>query len=90
MSNKNKWLAGIGITLGLLILFALPSVWQALFPVQAFGMMGMPHVPMMGYGRSTIGIGFGMFLLWLIPPGLLVLIGLGIAGLVKYLRTPSV
>ena len=89
MSNKNKWLIGAGIVLGLLILFVLPSIWQALFPAQAFGMMGIRHSPMMGFGRSYFGMGFGMFLVWLIPPGLLVLIGLGIAALVKYLRTPS-
>jgi hypothetical protein len=34
------------------------------------------------------GFGFGMSFMWLIPFGLLTLIGLGIAALIKYLRTP--
>jgi hypothetical protein len=33
-------------------------------------------------------MGFGMFFMWLIPLGLLTLIGLSIAALIKYLRTP--
>jgi hypothetical protein len=35
------------------------------------------------------GMGFGMFFVWLIPLALLVLIGLGIAALIKYLTKPS-
>ena len=35
------------------------------------------------------GMGFGMFFLWLIPIGLLTLIGLGIAALIKYLNNPA-
>jgi hypothetical protein len=30
-----------------------------------------------------------MFFMWLIPLGLLILIGLGIAALIKYLNKPS-
>lgn len=91
MATKNKWFIGIGIALGLIILFALPFIWQAVFPAQNFG-MGYGHAPMMqGYGPSHMrgGMGFGMFFLWLFPPALLTLIGLSIAALIKYLRTPS-
>jgi hypothetical protein len=91
MSNKSKWLVGIGILLGLLILFAIPFIWQALWPGTGFGMMGYRTMPMMrgfpmhgSYGFG--GFSFMMFFLWLIPPGLLALIVLGIFALTKYLR----
>jgi hypothetical protein len=88
MSTKNKWLIGAGIVIGLIVLFALPFAWHALFPVQGYGMMG--GYGMHGYGFSPMrgGFGFGMSFIWLIPLGLLTLIGLGIAALIKYLRTP--
>jgi hypothetical protein len=94
MATKNKWFIGIGIVLGLIVLFALPFVWQAVFPAQSFGMMGLGygHAPMMygnGLWHMRGGMGFGMFFLWLIPPALLTLIGLSIAALIKYLKTPS-
>lgn len=99
MSAKNKWLIGAGIVLGLIVLFFLPSIWQVLFPSQGFGMMGYAyngngygHRPMMGgYGFSPLYglMGFGMFFMWLIPLGLLALIVLGIAALVKYLKSHS-
>jgi len=91
MSTKNKWLIGVGIALGLIVLFALPFVWQAVFPAQGFGMMGgYGYMPMHGFGFSPMhgGMGFGMFFLWLIPLALFALIGLSIAALIKYLRTP--
>ena len=92
MSTKNKWLIGVGIALGLIVLFALPFIWQALFPAQGFGMMGPGYgnMPMHGIGFSPMrgGMGFGMFFLWLIPLALLTLVGLGIAALIKYLQTP--
>ena len=93
MSNKTKWLIGIGIVLGLLILFALPFAWQAVFPNTGYGMMGYGRMPMMrGYAPMHGSYGFDgfsflMVFAWLIPPSLLVLTGLGIASLVKYLRT---
>ena len=90
MSTKNKWLIGAGIILGLVVLFALPFIWHAIFPSVGYGMMGgYGRMPMMyGNGFSPMhgGMGFGMFFLWLIPLGLLILIGLGIAALIKYLR----
>jgi hypothetical protein len=92
MSTKNKWFIGAGIVLGLLVLFALPFAWQTLFHAQGFGMMGgFPMHGGTGLGFSSMrgGLGFGMSFMWLIPLALLTLIGLGIAALIKYLRTPS-
>jgi len=92
MSTKNKWLVGIGVALGLVALFALPFVWQALFPAQGFGMMGYGHAPMMyGNGYSPMmggGLGFGFFFMALFPLTALALAGLSVAALVKYLRAP--
>jgi hypothetical protein len=92
MSTKNKWLIGIGIAVVLVILFFLPLIWHTFFPAQGFGMMGGGYG--YGYGMHNFGfspmfgmMGFGMFFVWLIPLGLLVLLGLGIAALIKYLRT---
>lgn len=86
MSTKNKWLIGAGIVIGLIVLFALPFIWQAVFAARGFGMHGG-----MGYGFSPMagGMGFGMFFMRLIPLGLLILAGLGIAALIKYLSTPA-
>ena len=95
MSTKNKWLIGVGIVVGLIVLFALPFAWHALFPAQGYGMMGgYGNMPMHGgadYGFSPMrgGFGFGMTFMWLIPLALLTLVGLSIAALIKYLRTPS-
>jgi hypothetical protein len=92
MSTKNKWLIGAGVVVGLIVLFALPFAWQTLFHPQGYGMMGYGNMPMHGgFGFSPFygGMGFGMFFMWLIPLGLLTLIGLSIAALIKYLRTPQ-
>jgi hypothetical protein len=86
MITKNKWFIGAGVMVGLIVLFALPFVWQALFSAQSFGMhsgMGSGFFPMFG------GMGLGMFFVWLIPLALLTLVGLSIAALIKYLSTPS-
>lgn len=92
MTTKNKWLLGVGIIVGLIVLFALPFVWQALFHPQGFGMMGAPMMYGNGFspmhGGINFGMGFGMLFMGLIPLGLIVLIGLGIAALIKYLKTP--
>ena len=90
MSTKNKWFIGIGIVVGLIVLFALPFAWHALFPAQGYGMMGYGNMPMHGYSFSHMrgGFGFGMSFMWIIPLALLTLIGLGIVALIKYLRTP--
>jgi hypothetical protein len=92
MTAKNKWLIGVGVVIVLLVLFALPFVWQILFPAQGYGMWGGMHMRggMMGPGFSPLygGMGFGTFFMWLIPLGLLLLIGLGNAALIKYLNAP--
>ncbi len=87
MKNSTKWI--IGIMIGLVVLFALPFVWQLLFPAYSgYGMMRGAggygyHMPMMGYGFGFMP--FGMIFMWLIPLGTLVFLGLGIAWLVKQL-----
>jgi hypothetical protein len=83
MKNSTKWI--IGIVIGLVVLFALPFLWQLLFP--AYSGYGL-HMPMMGYGAARGGTGLtflGGFFMWLIPLGTLVFLGLGIAWLVKQL-----
>ena len=93
MSTKNKWLLGVGIALGLIVLFFLPSMWQALFPAQGFGMMhgNMSMMDNTGFSHMRGGgmMGYGTSFLWLIPLTLLTLVGLSIAALIKYLRTPT-
>jgi hypothetical protein len=97
MSTKNKWLIVVGTVAGLIILFALPFAWHALVPVQGYGMMGGYGMHRFGFSPmfggtlapgASAGVGFGIFFMFLIPLGLLILIGLGIAALIKYLRTP--
>ncbi len=85
MSTTTKWI--IGIVAGLLVLFALPFAWQAIFTAYGYGMTGgYRHMSMMdgGYGYGFMPF-FGFFM-WLIPLGLVALIVLGIAALVKYLK----
>ena len=84
MSTTAKWI--IGVVVGLIVLFLLPFAWQALFPASyGYGMMGYRHMPMMGsYGYGGF-MPFGMIFMWLIPLGVVALIVLGIAALVKYL-----
>jgi len=89
MTTKNKWLIGVGIVVGLLVLFALPFLWHALYPAAGYGMTGGYGMHGFGFSPMRGGMGFGMFFVWLIPLGLLILIGLGIAALIKYLNTPS-
>lgn len=87
MSTTAKWL--LGIVVALVVLTAVPLIWSALSPAQGYGMMGYGRGPMMGgYGTAFHGP-FFMGLMWLIPLGVLILIGLGIAALVKYLSTPT-
>jgi hypothetical protein len=92
-TTNNKWLIGAGIILGLVVLFALPFIWQAVFPTTGYGMMGgYGRGPMMGDGYMPMhggmtGYGFGFGLMWLVPLALLTLLGLSIAALIKYLRS---
>ena len=83
MSKSTKWI--IGIVIGLIVIaIVLPFVWQVIFPSYGYGMMGYGRMPMMG-GRGFGFMPFGALFMWLIPLGLLALIVLGIASLVKYL-----
>lgn len=91
-TNNNKWFIGAGIVLGLVVLFVLPSIWQAFIPAAGYGMAGgLGRGAMMGggfsqmHGGAMMGYGFG--LMWLIPLALLTLLGLSIAALIKYLRS---
>ena len=82
MSTSTKWIVGIVIVL--IVLIAVPFIWQAAFPSYGYGMMGYRNAPMMGgYGS----MGFGMLIMWLIALGTLALIVLGIAALIKYLTS---
>jgi hypothetical protein len=84
MNNIWKWAIGIASAI-LLILIPL-FAGMIFLPNGGYRMMSYGdgwHMPMMygGYGM----MGFGMLFMWLISLGLLVLIGLGIAWLVKML-----
>ena len=86
MKSSTKWI--IGIVIGLIVLFLLPFLWRLVFPAYGYGMMGGYgygyHMPMMGYGFFPF---LGMIFMWLFPFGLLALIVLGIAWLVKQLTS---
>ena len=82
---KNTWKWTFGIALAVIVLLILPFTWGLFLPYGGDGMMGYGygwHMPMM-YG------GFGMLFMWLISLSSLVLIGLGIAWLVKTLTAPK-
>ncbi|HET9905317.1 MAG TPA: hypothetical protein VFQ23_01710 [Anaerolineales bacterium] len=83
MNNKWKWTVGTALAVILLALLLL-SV-QGFFPRGAYHMMNgySWQMPMM-YGGGMMGFGMA-FLMWLILFGVLILIGLGIAWLVKAL-----
>ena len=87
MSKTAKWVIGILVAIVILQFFA-PFLWQLIFPgaYTGYGPMGRGygmHMPMMGYGYR-FGF-FSMLFMWLIPLGVLALIVLGIAWLVKQL-----
>ena len=85
MKNTWKWL--VGIVAGLVLLFGLPLAWRLWASLGGYGMMGAygGRLPFMHAGFGMMG--FGMLFMWLIPFGLLILIGLGIAWLVRSLQT---
>ena len=88
MNNKWKWALGIGVVI--IILLVLSLAWGFLLPYGGYGMMGYGygwHMPMMYGGFGMMG--FGMFFMWAISLVSLILIGLGIAGLVKTLTAPK-
>jgi hypothetical protein len=91
MSKTAKWIIGIVVAL-VVLQFAMPFVWQLVFPTTNTYDYGMPM--MRGYGGSMMGGygmhmgGFGFFggiFMWLLPLGTLILIALGIAYLWKKL-----
>jgi len=92
MSKTAKWVIGILVA----IVILMPFLSQLFFPgaYAGYGMMGRGgygygmHMPMMGYGYGGFGF-FGMLFMWLIPLGILALIVLGIAWLVKQLTAKS-
>jgi len=87
MKLTPKWI--IGIVLGLVVLFAIPFVWQVWMTFGGYGMMrGYGYgMPMMRYGFGMMP--FGMLFMWLILLGLLTLIVLGIVWLVKQLTAKA-
>ncbi len=85
MKNTWKWILGIAALL--VVLFALPFVYNRLFGYGYYGMMGgntWGH-PMMGGGTYPFFGGFtmifGMILAWGIPLGLVLLAVYGVARL---------
>jgi len=91
MSKTAKWVVGIVIAL-LVLQFAMPFVWQLIFPATNTYGYGMPMMrgggfgygsPMMGRGFGMHSFGFGGFFMWLLPLGVLTLIVLGIVYLWK-------
>lgn len=89
MSKTAKWIIGI-LAILVVLQFAVPFLWQWLFPAaNAYG-FGMPM--MRGYGMHMPMWGFsflGVLFMWLIPLGTLILIGLAIAYLWKKLTEKS-
>ena len=82
MKNTQKWM--LGIALAFAALLTLPFVWRLISPYGRYQIMGYGYgwqMPMMYAGNGMMG--FGMLFMWLISLALLVLIGLGIAWLVK-------
>ena len=98
MSKTVKWMIGIVIAL-LVLQFAMPLVWQLIFPnaYGGYGMMGRGYgmqMPMTLAPGASAGVGYGFMpfgglLMWLIPLGTLTLIMLGIAWLIKQLTAKS-
>jgi len=85
MKLSPKWI--VGIVLIVVVLFAIPFLWQVSMPLGGYGMMrGYGYgMPMMRYGFGMMP--FGMLFMWLIPLGLLTLIVLGIVWLIKQITT---
>jgi len=83
------------VALAIMVLLVLPIAWSLFLPNGGYGMMGYGwHMPMMNGNFGMIpfhgALGFGMMLfMWLISLASLVLIGLGIAWLVKALTAPK-
>ena len=88
MEKSWKWLFGIAAILA--ILLAAPFAWGSLGYSGNYPMMGYQngwHMPM-GFGGAGM-MGFGMLFVWLIPPALLILMGLAIAWLIRSLKSQN-
>lgn len=84
---NNKWKLAFGIALAIILLSILPFAWSFFLPNDQYGMMGYAdgwQMPMMYGGFGMMGFGMMLFM-WLISLASLVLIGFGIAWLVKVL-----
>ena len=80
MKKGNWWIVGIVAVLAALFLFGGGMIWGN----RGYGMMG-------NWGYSPFGwfgMGLGMIFMWLIPIGILVLIGFGVASLVRNTGNP--
>lgn len=85
MKTTTRWIVGIAILVT--ALFVLPFFWNFPMSLGGYGMMMRGygyHMPMMGGFGNMLFLFNGLFW-WLIPIGILVLIGLGIAWLIKAL-----
>jgi hypothetical protein len=89
MNNNWKW--ALGITLAIAVLLVPPLTWRIFFSYGGYEMMRNIsgwHMPMVYVGPGMMGFGM-MFLMWLVLLTFLVLIGLGIAWLVKEVTAPK-
>lgn len=89
MKNNWKWI--VGVILLLVIMFALPFLWRAIFGYSYGGMMrsgssNWGHPMMGGWGVGGLFLGLGMLLMWIVPLGLLFLI---IYGAVRLANQPN-
>ena len=84
MKKVNWWIVGIAVILVAILLFGggMMSGWRS----GGYGMMG-GYGGHMSWGYSPFGW-FGMLFMWLVPIGVLTLIVLGIASLVRSNETP--
>jgi hypothetical protein len=82
MKNTQKWIPGIALTV--VALLVVPFAWRLIFPYGRYQMMGHAYgwqMPMMYGGNGMTG--FAMLFMGLILLVSLILIGLGVAWLIK-------
>ncbi len=88
----NKWKLVFAVAMAIMILLVLPFAGRLFLPYGEYGMMtygyGWHMPPMMSGGFGMMGFGMMLFM-WLISLASLVLIGLGIAWLIKTLTAPK-
>jgi CBS-domain-containing membrane protein len=86
MNNKWKWV--LGLTLAMVVLLVPLFAWRFFVPFGVIGNTNGWYMAMMYGSPAMMSIGM-MFLMWLILLASLVLIGLGIAWLVKELSAQN-